>query len=188
MWISPKYQDTDFKWPFSLDDKIKIFEDSTMGWQLTIANKIVNVSIAHSGYAVLRIILSYFEMIAKHRNGYDKVGKSDCYFKQGVYSVFPELKNESQNVVVEFLDAFYKDGRCGLYHGSKTGPKVILTGELEIPIKFYTEDKKLIINPGELVKVLIDHFQSYVDDLRDQNNEQLRNDFEKRFDFERKEL
>lgn len=153
MWISPKYQDTDFKWPLSLDDKIKIFEDCTMGWQLTIADNLY-VSIPHSGYAVLRIILSYFEMIAKHHNGYDKVGKSDCYFKQGVYSVFHELKNESQNVVVEFLDAFYKDGRCGLYHGSKTDPRIIITGELESPIEFYPEDKKLIINPGKLVKAL----------------------------------
>jgi hypothetical protein len=74
MWITPKYQDTDFSWPLSVEDKITIFLDRTLGWQLEIANKcangekdaagnVVSEGIPGSGYAVLHIVLSYFEMM-----------------------------------------------------------------------------------------------------------------------------
>ena len=36
MWITPNYQISDFTIPLSLDDKIEIFFDRTMGWQLSI--------------------------------------------------------------------------------------------------------------------------------------------------------
>jgi hypothetical protein len=64
-WITPYHTDADFNWPLSPDDKVTIFYERTMGWQLGIADLCKDIPL--SGYAILHIVLSYFEMIAKIR-------------------------------------------------------------------------------------------------------------------------
>ena len=80
--ISPNYFNTDFSWPLSIDDKITVFCDRIYGWQLDIADQIINYrkgsndeiieGLPHAGYAVLHLVLSYFEMIAKYRASFCK--------------------------------------------------------------------------------------------------------------------
>jgi hypothetical protein len=189
MWITPNYQNTDFVWPLSIDDKITIFEDRTMGWQLGLANRIINGesganAIPHSGYAVLNIVLSYFEMIAKFRDGYDQQGESQHYFKQGVYEVFSQLRTHPRGAVERLLDVLYHGGRCGLYHGGMTDSRIVLTGQLDAAMAFDEGNERLVINPHRLIPGLIAHFQRYIGELRDTANEPLRSNFERRFDYE----
>jgi hypothetical protein len=91
-YISPHYQQTDFPSGLSLDQKIEVFADRVRGWQLNIAQKCRETS-QHSGYGVLHIITSYFEMIAKYEDGFAAKGNSEDYFKKGVLLVFPRLRN-----------------------------------------------------------------------------------------------
>ncbi len=195
MWITPNYQDTDFSWPLGLEDKITIFLDRTLGWQLDIANQCINGKktpdgatlrspIPHSGFAVLNIVLSYFEMIAKYQMGYKGTGKSEYYFKQGVYLVFPHLKTESPEVVDSLLDVLYFGGRCGLYHGGMTDHRIILTGDTDFPMLFDPHESRLKINPRLLVPALIAHLNDYGKKIQDATNSKLRRNFEKRFDFD----
>ncbi len=195
MWITPKYQDTDFSWPLSIHDKITIFLDRTNGWQLDIADQCINGKreptggiiskpIPHSGFAVLHIVFSYFEMIAKYQAGFIGTGKSEYYFKQGVYSIFPQLKTEPSQIVHNLLDVLYSGGRCGLYHSSITDPRIILTGAIKISIAFDAQRSKLIVNPHLLVPALKAHLKNYGERLRDVNNSSLREKFERRFDFD----
>lgn len=195
MWIAPNYQDTDFRWPLTIEDKISIFEDRTIGWQLGLANRVINGSqesrgqvdasaIPHSGYAFLHIVLSYFEMIAKFRDGYARQGRSDHYFKQGAYAVFSELQNHPQHAVEELLSALYGGGRCSLYHGGIADSTIVLTGELNAAMAFDAQNGKLIINPHRLAPALIAHFRSYIRKLREPGSTELRAKFEKRFDYE----
>lgn len=196
MRITPKYQDTDFSWPLSIDDKITIFLDRTNGWQLDIADQCINgrkgpdgkfiaKPIPHSGFAVLLIVLSYFEMIAKYQDGFTGKGKSEHYFKQGVYSVFPQLKRESSQAVDDLLNVLYSGGRCALYHRGMTDPRIILTADIEFPMFFDAREKRLVINPHRLVPALKNHLEEYGKQLLDTNNSNLRKNFERRFDFER---
>ena len=172
MWITPNFQHSDFHWPLSLDDKIEIFLDRTIGWQLGIADKIINgerddqgniVSrgIPHSGFAVLHIVLSYFEMIAKYQDGFAQDGKSAQYFKKGVSSVFPQIQNYPQDIVNGLLDILYRGARCGLYHSGMTDPKVMLTGDIDVAMLFDPQNQRLIINPHLLVPVLLTHLEEY---------------------------
>lgn len=201
MWLSPSYQDTDFSFPLSLEDKITLFEDRMLGWKLNIADQLINGSqerlpIQHSGYAVLDIVFSYFEMIAKYEAGFTG-RESKKYFKQGVYSVFPELKNISPpapaplspvgNIVSlldTVLDMMYEGIRCGLYHSGITNGKIFLTGEIKTPIAFELQYQMLIVNPHLLVPKLKIHLHDYVGRLRDANNTDLRTKFEVRYDFD----
>lgn len=189
MWITPNYQHTDFSYPLSTEDKITIFWDRTLGWQLELANRIINGQadaepIPHSGYAVLQIVLSYFEMIAKFQDGYTERGRSGQYFKQGVYNVFPELQQVPEEIAERLLDVLYSGGRCGLYHAGMTDSRILLSGERQAALAFDERNNRLCINPHQLVPALVAHFQRYIDALKDSHNLELRTNFEARFDYE----
>jgi hypothetical protein len=207
MWISPSYQYSVFQKPHSIDTKIILFEDRALGWKLNIADQIINGKkrddgseerppIQHSGYAVLDIVFSYFEMIAKYENGFTKPKDSEKYFKLGVYSVFPEFKNipapvtplSPIGIVVSLedivLDLMYEGIRCGLYHSGITNGKIMLTGEIQTPMAFNLPNQVLIVNPHLLVPKLKTHLKDYVGYLRDVNNTDLRSKFEARYDYD----
>lgn len=207
MWISPSFQDDDFRHPLNIEDKITIFEDRTLGWKLDIADQIINgkkrpdgseelPAIPHSGYAVLDIVFSYFEMIAKYDDGFAQIGKSKEYFKQGVFSVFPYLNKYhlQANVpgvqgkvvpIVDYvLDVMYEGVRCGLYHSGVTNGRIILTGGIQKPMALDLQNMVLIINPHLLVPAIKTHFARYVNHLKNPRNVNLRIKFEARFDFD----
>ncbi len=206
MWISPSLRNSDFEMPLSIDDKITIFEDRTLGWKLNIADKIINGEVSsdeaielepipHSGFATLDIVLSYFEMIGKYIAGFNAQGRSEDHFKDGVISVFPALGDQDRapanpgiNGIVktpvdEALDILYKGVRCGLYHAGVTPGKVVLAGEIPHPFAFDPIDRILVINPHHLVPTLKEHLSNYVAQLREEANRELRKIFERRFDF-----
>jgi len=180
VWISPNFQNVNFPGEMSLDQKIDVFADRVRGWQLDIAQQCA--SIPHSGFAVLHIVTSYFEMIAKFKAGYAQSGGSKRYFKEGIYDVFPDLRNLPQNLQDAVIEKLYEDVRCGLYHGGITGPSIILTGDVKEPIA--GNDSQIIINPRLFVSSIQENFNSYIQKLRDSNNVILRNNFETRFDYQ----
>jgi hypothetical protein len=195
VWISPNYLTTSFKQPLSIDDKITIFADRTLGWQLDIADMVINGEkspdgslstppIQHSGFAVLHIVLSYFEMIAKTEEGYSQPGKSEEHFKRGVLSVFPSLKSPPVPITDELLSILYSGGRCGLYHGGLTDSRIVLIGDIEAPMGFDIANNKLLINPHRLIPTMKKYFRQFEVHLRDPSNTQLRANFERRFDYE----
>jgi hypothetical protein len=207
MFISPSYQDSVFPVPRSIDDKITIFEDRIFGWKLDIADQLVNGKIGpdgsqelsptlHAGYAALDIVFSYFEMIAKYEDGYLDFGKSEHYFRQGVYSVFPAMRNYQvpaevpgvQGIVVSLvdyvLDLMYIGVRCGLYHSGSTSGRVVLSEGFRGPFVFDPQNISLGINHRLLVPKLKEHFTSYISRLRDEGNPELRSNFDARFDFD----
>lgn len=195
MWVSPNYQDTNFLWPLSLEDKIEIFLDRTLGWQLDIADQCINGKkspddemllqpIPHSGFAVLNIVLSYFEMIAKYQDGFTRNTKSEYYFKQGLFSVFPQLRKEPEQMVDSLLNLLYFGCRCGLYHSGMTDHSIVITSDASYPLILLQKERKLKINPALLVPALKGHLEQFGRLLKDTGNITLRKNFEKKFDYE----
>ena len=182
MWLSPNYQDTDFAQPLTLDDKITIFLDRTDGWQLGIAEQ--SRDIPHSGFAVLHIILSYFETIAKYSDGFVHHGQSEHYFKQGVQFVFPPIAQIPAYVRDAILLDLYRGARCGLYHASMTAAHIELGTIEQGDITYDPNTRRLIIDPHNLTKTLRAHLVGYGLHLRDLANVDLRTKFEARFDFD----
>jgi hypothetical protein len=178
VYISPKFQDTDFVWPPSLNQKIDIFEDRVQGWQLSIAESCRTVS-EHSGYGVLHIITSYFEMIAKYLEGFAARGQSEEYFRKGALAVLPETAATSDTV----LKHLYEGLRCGLYHGGMTTPRILISWGADHPMLPSADGELLLLNPELLLNRMTAHFSGYVSDLRNTANHDLRTRFEKRFDF-----
>lgn len=193
-YVTPKRMRSDFILPISLDQKITIFFERIDGWQLSIADRIINgirdekgkivsCPLPDSAYAVLSIALSFFEMIAKYESGYIGKGQSEFYFKKGVRSVFPELKKYPRMLVDDLLDVLYNGVRCGLYHSGFTNLKVFIRNDVKGAIGL-TKQKRLIVNPELLVPALRKYLEEYIERLQAFRNAQLRKNFEKRFDFE----
>jgi len=186
MWITPYHQKRDFKWPITIDDKIIIFSERTLGWQLYIARDCLT-RIENSEFAVLAVVMSYFEMIAKYRDGYSQNEKSRQYFKKGILHVFSELINTkvvSNNVADIITNILYVECRCGLYHSNFTNPSIIINATNNRAMLFDDKKKQLFINIRILVEIIIDNFNSYITELRNTANKELRRNFEKRFDYD----
>ena len=195
MHISPNHTEDDFTYPLTLENKIELFRDRVDGWQLGIADQCINGGpveegrstplVKDSGFAVMHIVMSYFEMIAKYEHGCACEGASRQYFRYfriGFTSVFDGLLSLGDTLVDQIVGVLYGHVRCGLYHHGITSPSIVLTGSTLEPIE--VRQGKVNINPHLMVPHLRRHLQCYVDRLLDPANKQLRADFEKRWDWQ----
>lgn len=195
LWVTPTRQQSDIPSPMTIDDKISFFVEAVNGWYLNIADTCINgridedgnqidKAIKHSGFAVLAMVMSYFEMIAKYQAGHTG-RQSKIYFRKGVLSVFGELNDHPRSVVDDVITLLYDDVRNGLYHAAATSPRIIITGDVRFVMALEDSPQpRLIINPHLLPGKLREHLFNYESQLRDKANVQLRNKFEERFDYQ----
>ena len=181
--ISSKYYADEFPNGMNLDNKIEVYFDRVLGWQLTPAQDTAN-NVKHSGFAVLQIVMSFFESIAKYREGYCNKDESKEFFKKGFELVFPQIQEAIPELKHrdELLNKIYGNIRCGLYHASLTGTGIVITGQTTSIVEIHPN--LIIMNPHRIVEPLEIYLRNYVRDLRDIKNIELRKKFEARYDFD----
>lgn len=193
--ISSGYYLDEFSEALSLEHKIKIFYSRILEWQLIPAKQVLE-KIENPEIATLHIVMSFFEMIAKYKAGYVGEGDAARYFKIGVESVIPKIKERipDDEYRKEFIKAVYKEVRCGLYHVGLIGKLIVIDSSMEGLIARVTFKKGpppdtiyvLTINPKELVQAMENYLDNYVSVLQNPGprSDELRQNFEKRFDFD----
>jgi hypothetical protein len=195
MFITWKHEDTNLSWPLTFEQKVDLFYEQALGWQLHIAELVTNggtafgedgnregkavSSIRHSGFAVLQICLSYFETIGDYTG---EQSGSKAAFRRGVAEVFPDLATADPEVAKAFADSLYKDARCGLYHNARSARVGLGWPPEPAAIAYDHQNRRVVVNPERLPKVLIAHLDRFRNALLDKGNPQLREVFEKRFD------
>jgi hypothetical protein len=184
--------------PKSLDDKIEIFECRVEVWQLGVAVEILKQiesqaqsSIwCHSAFALLSIIVSYFEIIGKSLNPNSaKSGTSGADFNWGFCDVYPAYrpangvyednlaalsgkKGGPKNPDIASVVGFRNRLRNGMYHIGfiKNG----LT--IHNCVATYPDDFVLVnnhgpllyaVNPHNVTRTIVNHFPTFVVRLRD---------------------
>jgi len=183
-WITPYTLSSDLHEPPTLEDKIRLFKEQTLGWQLDIADNCINSNLPgmrHCGFAVLFIIFSYFEMIAKMRYGYEGMSQSQKFFERGVLDVFPDLKIHPK--LKEIQTILYSSARCGFYHSGMAHKGIKISGEYKKALEYTTDPQIVLINPHLLIPLLKRHFLQYMSDVSNPGDPELRANFEKRFDY-----
>jgi hypothetical protein len=98
-------------------------------------------------------------------------------------ATFPKIGPEGAS----FLTTLYKSVRNGLYHLGMTKINVQLRDDIPGSIAFHSGRKLLAISPDRLVKDLEIRFHDYAAELRDPCKEELRRNFEARFDYDNSE-
>jgi len=181
--ISRKFSDTDFGGKPNLDQKIEIFEDRVMGWQIDIAEELRRLivdlknngtTIQHAGFGLLSILFSYFEMLTQYKQGTDSKNKSTDFLKKGLEDVFPKKFTDDERKDIADLV------RNGLYHSTFTKKGVLLHGDYSDSIAI--KCGIVLVNPHKMVDDIKTHFQKYIADLKSRKDATEVANFEKMYD------
>jgi hypothetical protein len=170
---------------WTIEDKIRLFEAQVFGWQLNIANEIINDpknGHPHAGFAVLSILLNYFEMIGGYLEGV-RGETTRKHFRVGITNVFSDLKTKQ-----DIIKILYKEARCGMYHVGITGKSIILSRNYKgiITVIENSSERFIAIDPHRLTIHLLNHFKDYIESLNGNPSSVSATKFEQRFDFLRK--
>jgi hypothetical protein len=206
MYISPVHTMPPLKQDiadWSVEQMIEVFQAQIDGWHLGIADRIINEVwkigddycinainndgdlvhyVVDSGWAVLQITLSYFEIIAFYKN-FAKMKKASARakFDWGFKDVFPELAQQTRvmNIVRNEL-------RNALYHTGLEPGYVYITHDSDPnPIVLHNAIGRVRVDPHSFVQHLRSHFKVYIDQLKDVSMTDLRNEFQAVFKSKR---
>jgi hypothetical protein len=178
-YISRNYLNTSFPDP-SIDEKIEVFEDRVIGWQIEIAETIEKLirtepSMHHAGYALVSVLFSCFEMMAQFIEGKPSDGGSKKAFVRGFKYVYPGTK-----LMDAEIEGIYSKIRCGMYHDGHTKFGTLISSSY--PDTFSVNGDTTLLNPHKLVADVKNHFQGYVSTLKDKMKTTERNNFEATYD------
>jgi hypothetical protein len=195
--ISPYSTNKTRPLPHDYATKVALFWERFHGWKFDIAKKMLDgwkaedgkdmPGVPHSGYAAMDVMFSYFEPLAKHRDGYldpNDIRKSGVYFKKGVKNVFG-FGGHAPDVVDKLLGILWTGIRCGLYHSGQTKKGVLISGEPAEAIRFAVDDEIVIVNPHRLADGLIWHVATFRDELlKEGENSVLGKNFIARYNYD----
>lgn len=175
--------------PWSLPDKLDIFECRVEVWQLGVAVAVLREMErpdrkdiwSHSAYGLVAIVFSYFEMIGKILNpGSKKRNSASKDFKTGFCDVYPEFttgSGEPSPDVSQFLDrvrngmyhlAYTKRG-LWIHHDNEVSLKdfeVKLASDLPKKLGFSGTDPVYLMDPHRVTRRIVTHFGSFISRLR----------------------
>lgn len=173
----------------SIDQMLMIFECRVDVWQLGPAVEMLKLmdvaheqtSVwAHSGYALLAMVFSYFEMIGKilnPRSNSWRTSKED--FNHGfcdVYPSFAPVGPERTDKAVPSVAQFRDRVRNGMYHLGYTKSHLFIhNAPHKFPNDFtvvtQNDERFYFVNPHALVRVVVAHFPSLMDRLKNRSAE-----------------
>jgi hypothetical protein len=161
-FVSPHFRRKDLGPVATPEQIIAVFADRVTGWQIDIADRLMKTE-EHAGFAVLSIVASYFEMIGKHLEGFQGVGRSSYHFRKGFDSVFPEVDAAQRERISARI---YQDVRNGMYHDAITVGGIALSRSTGDRVLYETPGVdgtvEIVLNPELLTSRIRTHFAAYV--------------------------
>lgn len=163
-------------------EKVESFRDSYKLWHFDIALSLTS-SNPDSGFAVLSILNLYFEILGRHLNGLtpqESRGKSRANTIIGINRVFPDLENNPHQIY-ELPEKLCDEIRNSIAHLGLTGSHIVLDGTYNSALTIHIYESDLIvfvINPTLWALHIYQDFYRYINELLDENNVKLRENFE----------
>ena len=170
--VSPRYDAAKLS-SGALPDKIDVFEDQMRGWLIEPAR--IMTGYPHAGFAILAVVLSYFEPIGQFLDG--RVGASSKQFTKGFQAVFPS----ASAVPPVVFDELYNQLRCGMFHRGITKAKVLVGHGLKEPLSVVLNGPdvtSITVDPWLMIDAIDGHLANYVAQLRNVANVDKRSAFE----------
>jgi hypothetical protein len=170
--------------PLQLDDMLDLFECRVDVWQLGTAVAILREieshdpagsSIwAHSAYALVAVVFSYFEMIGKTLNPESKTrNTANVDFNFGfcdVYSQHCGSTSGRDDRSVPTVQQFRDRVRNGMYHLGYTKGGLFLHNEPDLDdftVDTSKADARYMVNPHRLTRTVVAHFPTLMHRLRE---------------------
>ena len=147
---------------------------------------------AHTGYALLDVTCSYFEMIGKALNPASRsMGTAGLDFNCGFCDVYPEFGvagDDRTDQALPVVKAFRDRLRNGMYHLGYTKADLMIHNQpANFPRDFMlvTRDGHdfYLVNPHQMTRTIVEHFEGFMGRLRDSSpeSEPLRSKFREFF-------
>lgn len=133
-----------------------------------------------SGFAIMALDCLLIETYQQFLNG----EKESKYGSEENFKQFFNNTNFKEDFDDEKAKMFYKQIRCGILHQAETKKSSKIKMSPELPIVKFTKGKDgLIINRKKFHKKLISIIDSYIEDLKNPSNEDLRKYFRKKMNY-----
>jgi len=156
-----------------IEGKIRVHEDRVKGWFLDYAKMLIKEK--HADFVVLMICVSYLEGIQQFKEGKSSKRDSGESIKRALKTIFNIPKDKEWA-----LDTFIKEARHGLFHDGMTKNNIVLSRGIPSPISIKKgTDNMISINPILFLWEIEEDFKEYINDLKNPNNKELREKFEK---------
>lgn len=159
--------------PYDINDKILIYKRQVEGWFLNPATRLCHRK--NNNFVVVMIATSYIEGVEQYRKGNLSNGQSRQYFTEGMKRIF-----KMQSIADSQISILYKHLRCGLFHNGMSGDAVVLNRTLKSAVNF-SNPEIIAINPILFLDAVTKDFEQYVNELWDEDNTELRNNFDSMF-------
>ena len=170
--------------PRLLDEMLALFECRVDVWQFGPAVQILkqietqpSPSVwAHSAYALMAIVFTYFEMIGKILNPNSQASHTASVdFNHGFCDVYPafDLANGNRtDLALPDVREFRNRARNGLYHlGYTKGNLFIHNAPDHFKEDFFVDrsspEPKYWVNPHQVTRTVVAHFPGFMERLRD---------------------
>ncbi len=180
MRISPEYSVTywkalDFSTEEDWQKAVDVFEDRIYGRYLVPISLMQGYEFA--GFAIMALDCLLIETLQQFKEGLSESQSSEkafiTFLTEGSFKTYFDK---------DTAKIFYKQIRCGILHQAETKESSLI--EISGPLVKYSDDKKgLVINRCLFHKQLVVQFETYVSQLRDSSNRELRMKFKKKMDF-----
>ena len=172
----------------SLDDRIALFEDRVRGYFTTPARILINIY-ENSAFLILLVVSMCVEWIEIFHQGRSSNRQSKYFFKSGFKRIFnPSCPNhvpeeQFEEDMNKILDEVYYQVRSGLVHTGTTRSKVIVTSQIREPMKLIFNPstgkiKYMQINPFMSLLAIEFYLSEYCTNLRNRENDELRQKFD----------
>lgn len=171
--------------PGLLNEMLDLFECRVDVWQFGPAVEILKQIEAHSGtsiwahsaYALLAVVFTYFEMIGKILNPNSQASHtSSTDFNYGFCDVYPTFitttNGDRTDAVLPDVKEFRNRVRNGIYHLGYTKGNLFIHNEPEHFAEDFFVDRSLpepmyLVNPHQLTRRVVAHFPDFMRRLRD---------------------
>ena len=163
---------------FTLEETIDAFAALYRLWILGFVEKLMNMpgTMPDAGFAILMMLNAYPEMIAQLTG---HTGDKPSLFKAGLVEIFPEVKGDREDEVCTHL---YSYMRSCLAHMSLTGENILLSEDFPKALTAGEPGGKLlvVVNPRKWCETILQHFDHYIEELKNPRNTALRQKFYER--------
>ena len=174
-----------------IEDWIDIFEDRMIHWILDPASFLLKYE--HNEQPIAHLIIHYFEIFMMYFSGEDSDRKSRSFFKKGFVEVYKNSHSD-HNFLEKLADKVYINARNGFFHSGLGKRQLFLSTVYNEPFRvvlpydeggsanYNGELGDICINPHLLLKDISNHFNDYIQMLRNPDNTELRENFRKTFE------
>lgn len=178
----PFFYDSRGKFDLSnIEHKIRLYEDRVKGWFLDIGDSLISNN-EHADFVVLMITFSYIEGVAQFRYGETSENNSQSIFSRKFKEIFNK-GGQSLEHMDKIIKIIYESARCGLFHDGMSRGHFNITREIPTPIGYIPDINTVIINPIHFLSNVKKDFEEYILLLKDEKNQDLRNNFQKIWDI-----